>query len=30
VVIDIGLSTADKDFVSALAEALDPGDVQWL
>jgi hypothetical protein len=30
VVIDTGLSTADKDFVSALAEVLDPADVQWL
>jgi Metallo-beta-lactamase superfamily len=29
VVIDTGLSTADKDFVSALAEVLDPADVQW-
>jgi hypothetical protein len=28
VVIDTGLSTADKDFVSALAEVLDPTDVQ--
>jgi len=30
VVIDTGLSTTDKDFVSALAEVLDPTDVQWL
>jgi glyoxylase-like metal-dependent hydrolase (beta-lactamase superfamily II) len=30
VVIDTGLSTADKDFVSALAEVLDPDDVRWL
>ncbi|MGH3464755.1 MAG: MBL fold metallo-hydrolase [Kribbellaceae bacterium] len=30
VVIDTGLSTIDKDFVSALAEVLDPTDVQWL
>jgi Metallo-beta-lactamase superfamily len=30
VVIDSGLSTADKDFVSALAEVLDPADVRWL
>jgi glyoxylase-like metal-dependent hydrolase (beta-lactamase superfamily II) len=30
VVIDTGLSTADKDFVSALAEVLDPADVRWL
>ena len=29
-VIDTGLSTADKDFVSALAEVLDPADVRWL
>jgi Metallo-beta-lactamase superfamily len=30
VVIDTGLSTVDKDFVSALAEVLDPADVRWL
>jgi Metallo-beta-lactamase superfamily len=30
VVIDTGLSTADKDFVSALAQVIDPADVQWL
>lgn len=30
VVIDTGLSTADKDFVSALAEVLDPADVRWV
>jgi Metallo-beta-lactamase superfamily len=30
VVIDSGLSTADRDFVSALAEVLDPADVRWL
>jgi hypothetical protein len=30
VVIDSGLSTIDKDFVSALAEVLDPADVRWL
>jgi glyoxylase-like metal-dependent hydrolase (beta-lactamase superfamily II) len=30
VVIDTGLSTADKDFVSALAEVLDPADVRWI
>jgi len=29
VVIDAGLSTVDKDFVSALAEVLDPADVRW-
>jgi glyoxylase-like metal-dependent hydrolase (beta-lactamase superfamily II) len=30
VVIDTGLSTADKDFVSALAQVLDPADVRWI
>ena len=30
VVIDTGLSTADKDFVSALAAVLDPADVRWI
>ena len=30
VVIDTGLSTADKDFVSVLAEVLNPADVRWL
>lgn len=30
VVIDSGLSTLDKDFVSAVAEVLDPADVRWL
>lgn len=30
VVIDSGLSTADRDFVSSLAEVLDPADVRWL
>lgn len=30
VVIDTGLSTAEKDFVSALAEVLDPADVRWV
>jgi hypothetical protein len=30
VVIDSGLSTIDKDFLSALAEVLDPADVRWL
>ena len=29
VVIDSGLSTLDKDFVSALAQVLDPADVRW-
>jgi glyoxylase-like metal-dependent hydrolase (beta-lactamase superfamily II) len=30
VVVDTGLSTPDKDFVSALAEVLDPADVRWV
>ena len=30
VVVDSGLSIADKDFVSALAEVIDPADVRWL
>jgi flavorubredoxin len=30
VVIDTGLSTADKDFVSALAGVIDPADVRWV
>jgi glyoxylase-like metal-dependent hydrolase (beta-lactamase superfamily II) len=30
VVIDTGLSTPDKDFLSALAEVIDPADVRWL
>jgi glyoxylase-like metal-dependent hydrolase (beta-lactamase superfamily II) len=30
VVIDTGLSTADKDFLSALAQVLDPADVRWI
>ena len=30
VVIDSGLSTVDKDFVSDLAEVIDPFDVRWL
>ena len=30
VVIDTGLSTADTDFLSALAEVIDPADVRWL
>src|SRR6187549_270674 len=29
VVNDSGLSTVDKDFVSALAQVLDPADVRW-
>jgi flavorubredoxin len=28
-VIDTGLSTADKDFVSDLAKVIDPADVRW-
>jgi hypothetical protein len=30
VVIDSGLSLADRDFVSTIAEVLDPADVRWL
>ncbi len=30
VVVDTGLSTADKDFVSELAEVIDPADVRWV
>jgi hypothetical protein len=30
VIIDSGLSTAGKNFVSAVAEVLDPADVRWL
>ena len=30
VVIDTGLSNAEKDFVSALAKVVDPADVRWL
>jgi Metallo-beta-lactamase superfamily len=30
VVIDSGLSTADKDFLTALAQVIDPADVRWL
>ncbi len=30
VVVDTGLSTPDKDFVSDLAEVLDPADVRWI
>jgi Metallo-beta-lactamase superfamily len=30
VVIDTGLSTSDKDFVSDLAQVLDPADVRWI
>ena len=29
-VIDTGLSNAEKDFVSALAKVVDPADVRWL
>jgi glyoxylase-like metal-dependent hydrolase (beta-lactamase superfamily II) len=29
-VIDTGLSTADKDFLSALGQVLDPADVRWV
>lgn len=30
VVVDTGLSTPDKDFVSELAEVIDPADVEWV
>lgn len=30
VVVDTGLSTPDKDFVSELAEVIDPADVRWI
>jgi len=30
VVVDTGLSTPDKDFVSELAEVIDPADVRWV
>jgi Metallo-beta-lactamase superfamily len=30
VVVDTGLSTPDKDYLSALAEAIDPEDVRWV
>lgn len=30
VVVDTGLSTPDKDFVSALAGVIDPADVRWI
>jgi hypothetical protein len=30
VVVDTGLSTPDKDFVSDLAEVIDPADVRWI
>ena len=30
VVVDTGLSTADKDFVSDLSEVIDPADVRWV
>lgn len=30
VVVDTGLSTADKDFLSALSEVIDPADVRWV
>ncbi len=30
VVVDTGLSTTDKDFVSELAEVIDPADVRWI
>ena len=30
VVVDTGLSTADKDFVTELAKVIDPADVRWI
>jgi Metallo-beta-lactamase superfamily len=30
VVVDTGLSTADKDFVTELAQVIDPADVSWI
>jgi hypothetical protein len=30
VVVDTGLSTSDKDFVSELADVIDPADVRWV
>ena len=30
VVVDTGLGLADRDFVSALAEVIDPADVRWI
>jgi flavorubredoxin len=30
VVVDTGLSLADRDFVSSLGEVLDPADVRWI
>src|ERR1700710_2287330 len=30
VVVDTGLSLADRDFVTALSEVIDPADVQWI
>ena len=30
VVVDTGLSTPDKDFVSELSEVIDPADVRWI
>lgn len=30
VVVDTGLSTDDKDFVSELADVIDPADVRWI
>ena len=30
VVVDTGLGTEDKDFVSTLAQVMDPSDVRWI
>lgn len=30
VVVDTGLSTADKDFVAELSDVIDPADVRWI
>ena len=30
VVVDTGLGTEDKDFISVLAEVMDPADVRWI
>src|SRR6187401_2672597 len=30
VVVDTGLSTPDKDFVTELSKVIDPADVQWI
>lgn len=30
VVVDTGVSLPDRDFVAALGEVIDPGDVRWI